>query len=157
MNEQEPNGFVARLKVLQASVPGQSIAELARHLDAPISSVRSWLLGENDPSRANLVRIAQAYGCSVGWLAAGEGPMQTEQQEADFQRQRAFMLLLMAVDLRPALTVLAQSARPVVDRIMAGDAVSWGDVLRLKHNLAFAEDRLRAGDGVVIQVRKDDP
>lgn len=37
--------------------------------------MRSYLKGENDPSRESLVRIAAACGVSLEWLAAGRGEM----------------------------------------------------------------------------------
>lgn len=37
------------------------------------SSINRWIKGESDPSRTNLIRIAEAAGVNVAWLATGEG------------------------------------------------------------------------------------
>lgn len=66
--------FAARLETLRRDSGIRSISAFARSLNTPITSMRSWLLGENDPSRDNLVRIARHCGVSVEWLATGQGP-----------------------------------------------------------------------------------
>ncbi|NLD14488.1 MAG: helix-turn-helix transcriptional regulator [Gammaproteobacteria bacterium] len=41
-----------------------------------------WLTKESIPSRANMVKIADALGVQVQWLEYGEGPMQSSGSEA---------------------------------------------------------------------------
>ncbi|WP_239352771.1 XRE family transcriptional regulator [Snodgrassella communis] len=45
----------------------------AKKAGVTASSVGRWLRGESDPSRTNLVRLAEAANVNIAWLATGEG------------------------------------------------------------------------------------
>jgi len=69
----ENERFRERLKI--AVSLHRNAAALARHIRSSESTLRQWLNGNSEPTRNNLVDFARAAGVSVGWLAAGEGPM----------------------------------------------------------------------------------
>jgi phage repressor protein C with HTH and peptisase S24 domain len=67
--------FVQRLQILierRGSVLG-----LATSADLSNSSIHLWLSG-SEPSREKLVKLADAAGVSIAWLAAGRGPMRAD-------------------------------------------------------------------------------
>jgi phage repressor protein C with HTH and peptisase S24 domain len=67
--------FPDRLRILV----GRSGSVLALAQDAKVSdsSVHLWL-GGSEPSREKLVKLADAAGVTVDWLAAGRGPMRAD-------------------------------------------------------------------------------
>jgi len=50
-------------------------AEAARKVGVTGATIKRWITGQADPSRTNLVRLSQAAGVEVNWLATGQGPM----------------------------------------------------------------------------------
>jgi hypothetical protein len=54
-----------------------SVLALAHAAGVSDSSVHLWLTG-SEPSREKLVRLAEAGGVTVEWLAAGRGPMRAD-------------------------------------------------------------------------------
>lgn len=67
----DDSAFFSRIREVVAVIGNQSKA--AEQIGVTVSSVARWIKGESDPSRTNLVRLAQAAGVSVQWLATGEG------------------------------------------------------------------------------------
>lgn len=51
------------------------VPPLSRKSGLSDAVIRKWLAGQSDPSRANLVKLADSAGVLVEWLAAGRGPM----------------------------------------------------------------------------------
>lgn len=68
--------FFSRIREVVAVIGNQSKA--AEQIGVTVSSVARWIKGESDPSRTNLVRLAQAAGVSIQWLATGEGERNQE-------------------------------------------------------------------------------
>ena len=48
-------------------------SETARRTGVTLATLSRWKKGEADPSRSNLVKLAEASGVNIAWLAAGEG------------------------------------------------------------------------------------
>lgn len=65
--------FQERLKWLIEHHTGGSMGAFAKLASLPDTTVRRYALGETEPNRTNLARLASAAGVSVGWLANGEG------------------------------------------------------------------------------------
>lgn len=51
---------------------GGSIASFAQKLEVTPPTVARWIKGEADPSRTNLIKIAETTGVSLEWLATGK-------------------------------------------------------------------------------------
>ncbi|STO70246.1 helix-turn-helix domain-containing protein [Avibacterium paragallinarum] len=66
-------GFSKRIEKL-IKEHGGSINSFALKLDVSPPTVTRWLKGLADPTRTNLIKIAQATGVAVEWLATGEEP-----------------------------------------------------------------------------------
>ncbi|MBL3598388.1 MAG: helix-turn-helix transcriptional regulator [gamma proteobacterium endosymbiont of Lamellibrachia anaximandri] len=62
--------FAARLKEI---IGEDSVSRFAKRCDFAESMLRKYLLGDSVPGADKLVRIAQATGVSLRWLATGEG------------------------------------------------------------------------------------
>ncbi|MCG8996541.1 helix-turn-helix transcriptional regulator [Laribacter hongkongensis] len=76
--------FMSRVSEAIALAGGPT--ETSRRTGVTLATLTRWKKGEADPSRTNLVRLAEASGVSVAWLATGEGrklrtdqPLSTEQ------------------------------------------------------------------------------
>ncbi len=67
--------FADRLRILVGR--SGSVLALAQAAEVSDSSVHLWL-GGSEPSREKLVRLADAAGVTVEWLAAGRGPMRAD-------------------------------------------------------------------------------
>jgi len=50
-------------------------SEAARKAGVTLATLSRWRKGEADPSRSNLVKLADAAGVRIEWLAAGRGDM----------------------------------------------------------------------------------
>lgn len=66
----EPNGFPQRLLQL---VGNSSIRGFARKAGVSDTFLRQCLAGRTEPTRTKLILLAHAGGCSVEWLATGNG------------------------------------------------------------------------------------
>lgn len=66
------DAFSERLCLL---VGKQSVRGIARKCGLSEGSIRQYLSGKSEPSRAALVALADALNVNVGYLATGEGPM----------------------------------------------------------------------------------
>ncbi|MEW9900508.1 helix-turn-helix transcriptional regulator [Chitinivorax sp. PXF-14] len=53
-------------------------AEVMRKTGVTLTTLARWKKGEADPSRMNLIKMAEAAEVNIAWLATGEGPMRTE-------------------------------------------------------------------------------
>ena len=73
--------FEARIKVLIDRVG--SAEKLAKKSGVSARNIGKYLKGESDPSRMRLVKMAQAGGVSVEWLATGEEPTTLTSHGAD--------------------------------------------------------------------------
>lgn len=56
---------------------------VAKKAGVTASSVFRWLRGESDPSRTNLIRLADAANVNIAWLATGEGKKFKNTQESN--------------------------------------------------------------------------
>lgn len=54
------------------------VPELARSSGLSDAVLRKWQSGQSDPSRSNLLILANAAGVRIEWLAAGIGPMKSD-------------------------------------------------------------------------------
>ncbi|HII3690420.1 TPA: LexA family transcriptional regulator [Pasteurella multocida] len=81
-------GFAKRMEVLVERYGG-SIASLAQKLEVSPPTIARWIKGEADPTRSNLIKIAQTTNVSLEWLALGIGDQKefpveiTEPQQND--------------------------------------------------------------------------
>ena len=66
------DSFKIRLK---EAMGGESNRSFAAKCDISEMTLRRYLAGENFPALDALEKIAQASGCSLAWLASGEGEM----------------------------------------------------------------------------------
>lgn len=67
----DSDAFVERMRIVVDMF--ESRAEAARQCGVTDATIKRWITGQADPSRTNLVRLAQAAGVSIAWLATGEG------------------------------------------------------------------------------------
>lgn len=75
MTNKEDN-FPERIDLVINKLNGPS--EFARQTGVTLSTIARWRKGEAEPSRPNLVKIAEATGMSIQWLATGEEPTTNE-------------------------------------------------------------------------------
>lgn len=65
------DGFPDRIRKVVEIVG--TINSFSKKVGASPTSVKRWIDGKSDPSRSNLINIADASGVSLSWLATGEG------------------------------------------------------------------------------------
>lgn len=63
--------FAERLKLV---VGEEAIRSFAERTGIASSSIHQYLTGKSDPSRVNVIKMADAGNVRVEWLATGEGP-----------------------------------------------------------------------------------
>lgn len=68
--------FADRVEAAVAHAGGPS--EVARKMDVALPTLTRWRSGRADPSRTNLVKLANATGVGLVWLATGKGSMLDE-------------------------------------------------------------------------------
>lgn len=73
VKESNSDGFTERMRRLVSGVG--SVAKLARNCGISESTVKNWVDGVADPSRARCLALARGTGASLLWLVSGEGPM----------------------------------------------------------------------------------
>ena len=81
----QDSAFSERMKLLLETKFGNNNSEFARSVGVAVTSLNRWLDGDADPSRTNLIRLAQAADANIEWLALGIGepfPQSTEKQPA---------------------------------------------------------------------------
>jgi phage repressor protein C with HTH and peptisase S24 domain len=78
--DNEIKRFAGRLREAIASY--NSTSEAARRTGCSESALRKWLDGKSEPTRKNLVSLAEATGVNVEWLATGTGPKYREGRPA---------------------------------------------------------------------------
>ena len=67
--------FTERISITVEMLGRGKQAEAARKVGVTSATIKRWITGQADPSRSNLVRLSQAAGVEVNWLATGQGPM----------------------------------------------------------------------------------
>jgi phage repressor protein C with HTH and peptisase S24 domain len=82
----------------------KSVSNLARLIESSESVVRKWRDGKSDPSRENLLSLANVSGVSIEWLVAGTGPiyphgndLTSDREEPEFAFIRGYDVQLTAV------------------------------------------------------------
>nr|DAN31614.1 MAG TPA: Repressor protein CI [Caudoviricetes sp.] len=73
--------FAKRMQSLLSSKFNGNSSEFARAVGVKQPSLTRWIIGEADPSRSNLVKIAEATETSIVWLATGQGDTNVAIQE----------------------------------------------------------------------------
>jgi uncharacterized HTH-type transcriptional regulator HI_1476 len=73
--------FAKRMQSLLNSKFNGNSSEFARAVGVKQPSLTRWIIGEADPSRSNLVKIAEATETSIVWLATGQGDTNVAIQE----------------------------------------------------------------------------
>ncbi|THA10462.1 LexA family transcriptional regulator [Rodentibacter pneumotropicus] len=68
--------FSNRMKLIAEKSFKSNYSEFARAVGVAQASLARWVKGEADPSRMNLIKIADASGVSLEWLALGVGDME---------------------------------------------------------------------------------
>lgn len=69
----EDAAFSKRMKLLLETKFGNNNSEFARSVGVSVTSLNRWIDGSADPSRTNLIRVAQAAKANIEWLALGKG------------------------------------------------------------------------------------
>lgn len=64
--------FSERMKFILETKFGNNNSEFARSVGVAVTSLNRWVIGEADPSRTNLVKIAEVAEVSLEWLATGQ-------------------------------------------------------------------------------------
>lgn len=80
MQYQNQDNFPERIEYLVDKLNGPS--EFARKTGVTLSTITRWRKGEADPSRSNLVKIAEVTGVSIEWLATGKIKKKRQQQKS---------------------------------------------------------------------------
>ena len=63
----------SRLRQARAiAYPGQTMRQVAAHIGVDASTI-SRAEASRDPRVSTLLRMAEAYGCDINWLATGAG------------------------------------------------------------------------------------
>lgn len=79
MQYQNQDNFPERIEFLVNKLNGPS--EFARKTGVTLSTITRWRKGEAEPSRPNLVKIAEVTGVSIQWIATGEDPKEEQPKE----------------------------------------------------------------------------
>ncbi|HDR1418902.1 TPA: LexA family transcriptional regulator [Pasteurella multocida] len=69
------NEFSKRMKFIQEKSFKDNGSKFASAVGVAQASLARWVKGEADPSRTNLIKIAEVADVSLQWLATGEGEM----------------------------------------------------------------------------------
>ena len=133
------NTLAERLEKALAGPPPKRPADLARACGVKPPSVSDWLSGKTKKMEgANLLAAAEFLDVNYWWLAAGQGPMRSDEAEAA---------------RRPAGQ--ADGSPWPFSRIDEEDvrALSSGDLARVEGAIALAIAQLRLG----VRTRQEDP
>lgn len=109
------------------------VPSLARKSGLSDAVIRKWLGGHSDPSRANLVKLADAAGVHIEWLATGRGPMMASDHQESCVREP-----LTAYNTSEFATV------PFYDVEASCGHGAWNDEENIISTLAFRKDWLKA-------------
>lgn len=74
--------FSNRMKLIAKNSFKNNYSEFARAVGVAQASLARWVKGEADPSRMNLIKIADASGVNLEWLALGIGNMDEAKPQA---------------------------------------------------------------------------
>lgn len=113
--EQE-SGFIKRLEQI---IGEESVRSFARRVGVADTTLRQYLNGRSEPTLSKLTAIAQGSGCSVSWLATGEGPVTAETPGSFEQQQREDMLRAVLDNDAEAEARVEERARPRIQEIVA--------------------------------------
>lgn len=64
---------------------GKSLNSFAAQLGVSPPTVARWIKGEADPTRSNLIKIAEATGVSLEWLALGIETIKPQSEQTDIE------------------------------------------------------------------------
>ena len=70
----EKDNFPERIEFVINRLNGPS--EFARQTGVTLSTITRWRKGEAEPSRTNLVKVADKANVKIEWLAAGRGEIE---------------------------------------------------------------------------------
>ncbi|MFU2132737.1 LexA family transcriptional regulator [Gallibacterium anatis] len=76
------DSFSKRMKFIAEKNFNDNLSEFARAVGVAQATLARWVKGEADPSRTNLISIAQAANVSLEWLAIGT-ELTDKQQDAE--------------------------------------------------------------------------
>lgn len=98
MMENERNLFPERLK---EAIGDESVRSFAQRSGLSASVVAKYLRGESEPTRLNLIAMANIAGVSLLWLASGEGgkrenPADENAENYDFHQPTKSLLKFIA-------------------------------------------------------------
>lgn len=82
--------FSERMKNIAEKSFKSNYSEFARAVGVAQASLARWVKGEADPSRSNLVKIAEVSGVKLEWLATGQG--QRDETSTESTVSRAFRM-----------------------------------------------------------------
>lgn len=80
----EKNRFIERLSKVMGS---SSTNAFAHKCGLKESTIRNYLTGRSSPNLVTLEKIAEGVGCSLGWLASGEGSINVEEKQDELSSQ----------------------------------------------------------------------
>lgn len=73
--------FSERMKLIGETYFKGNYSEFARAVGVAQASLARWVKGEADPSRTNLIKIAEAANVSLEWLALGTQTISPKENE----------------------------------------------------------------------------
>ncbi|MCK3654879.1 transcriptional regulator [Pasteurellaceae bacterium Macca] len=73
------DNFPERIELAIAKSNGPS--EFSRKMGVTLSTITRWRKGDAEPSRPNLIKIAEVSGVDLKWLATGESPELSENKQ----------------------------------------------------------------------------
>ncbi|MBS9777160.1 MAG: helix-turn-helix domain-containing protein [Gammaproteobacteria bacterium] len=73
--------FGSRIEKVIDIIGGMS--ETARQTGISVPSISRWRDGTSDPSRTNIVKLAEAANVSLAWLATGDGEMKSSEESTN--------------------------------------------------------------------------
>ena len=95
------SGFSERLKKI---IGEQSVRSFARASGVDDKSIRKYLAGTAEPTLKNLLKLSEASGVTVQWLATGEEPTNEPVEDKGIQKTIELLSKLPDVDRREILS-----------------------------------------------------
>lgn len=96
--------FSDRVKFILETKFQNNNSEFARTVGVAVTSLNRWVSGEADPSRTNLVKMAEVADVSLEWLATGRTYeeadifLETNKQTKELNVQEALQALQQAIE-----------------------------------------------------------
>lgn len=75
--------FAERMQKILNEQFNSNASSFAKAVGVSVSSLNRWIIGEADPSRTNLMKIADTTNASLSWLAYGREDIETSAQEPE--------------------------------------------------------------------------